>query len=109
MLENGYGEHNIQGIGDKHIPLIHNVMNSDVVVAISDRSTDDLDVLFNTDAGRRLLADRHGLDEATIDALSLWFLSNLQHVGCDQDRSHARPWRERRHYGGDRWRGALPE
>ena len=70
MLENGYGEHNIQGIGDKHIPLIHNVMNSDVVVAISDRSTDDLDVLFNTDAGRRLLADRHSIDEATIDALS---------------------------------------
>ncbi len=33
MLCNGYGEHNIQGIGDKHIPLIHNVMNTDVVVA----------------------------------------------------------------------------
>ena len=32
MLENGFGEHNIQGIGDKHIPLIHNVMNTDVVV-----------------------------------------------------------------------------
>ena len=31
MLCNGYGEHNIQGIGDKHIPLIHNVMNTDVV------------------------------------------------------------------------------
>ena len=29
MLENGFGEHNIQGIGDKHIPLIHNVMNTD--------------------------------------------------------------------------------
>ena len=37
MLENGFGEHNIQGIGDKHIPLIHNVMNTDVVCAISDR------------------------------------------------------------------------
>ena len=32
MLNNGYGEHNIQGIGDKHIPLIHNVMNTDVVI-----------------------------------------------------------------------------
>ena len=32
MLCNGYGEHNIQGIGDKHIPLIHNVMNTDVVI-----------------------------------------------------------------------------
>jgi cysteine synthase A len=32
MLYNGFGEHNIQGIGDKHIPLIHNVTNTDVVV-----------------------------------------------------------------------------
>ena len=39
MLQNGFGEHNIQGIGDKHIPLIHNVMNTDVVVGISDRAT----------------------------------------------------------------------
>ena len=69
MLENGFGEHNIQGIGDKHIPLIHNVMNSDVVVDISNRSTDDLDVLFNTEAGLRLLAGRYWIDEATIDAL----------------------------------------
>ena len=38
MLYNGYGEHNIQGIGDKHIPLIHNVMNTDIVVGVSDRS-----------------------------------------------------------------------
>jgi cysteine synthase len=45
MLENGFGEHNIQGIGDKHIPLIHNVTNTDVVAAISDRATDELDVL----------------------------------------------------------------
>ena len=37
MLENGFGEHNIQGIGDKHIPLIHNVMSSDLVVALRSR------------------------------------------------------------------------
>ena len=61
MLENGFGEHNIQGIGDKHIPLIHNVMNTDVVCAISDRATDELDVLFNTDEGRAYLAKRHGV------------------------------------------------
>src|SRR3954451_14327791 len=52
MLENGFGEHNIQGIGDKHIPLIQNVTNTDVVVGISDHATDELDVLFNTAAGR---------------------------------------------------------
>ncbi len=70
MLENGFGEHNIQGIGDKHIPLIHNVTNTDVVVAISDRSTDELDALFNTAAGRAFLADRKGLSQALIDALA---------------------------------------
>ena len=56
MLENGFGEHNIQGIGDKHIPLIHNVTNTDVVCAISDVATDELDVLWNTDEGREYLA-----------------------------------------------------
>lgn len=61
LLENGYGEHNIQGIGDKHVPLIHNAMNTDDVVAVSDRSTDALDALFNTPAGRAHLVDRVGL------------------------------------------------
>src|SRR5690606_35599485 len=65
MLENGYGEHNIQGIGDKHIPLIHNVMNTDVVCAISDRATDELDVLWNTQQGAEYLS-RQGVDTATI-------------------------------------------
>jgi len=58
MLHNGFGDHNIQGIGDKHIPLIHNVTNTDLVVGVSDNSTNRLDVLFNTPAGSRLLAER---------------------------------------------------
>ena len=69
MLENGFGEHNIQGIGDKHIPLIHNVMNTDVVCAISDRTTDELDVLFNSDAGREFLARAKGVAPEVVDAL----------------------------------------
>ncbi len=68
MLYNGFGEHNIQGIGDKHIPLIHNVTNTDLVVGVSDRSTDALDLLFNSPAGRRLLIDR-GMPPALVDAL----------------------------------------
>jgi len=73
LLENGFGDHNIQGIGDKHVPLIHNVMNTDDVIAVSDRSTDALDALFNTDAGRAHLVDRVGLDPALVEA--------LQHMG----------------------------
>ena len=69
MLENGYGEHNIQGIGDKHIPLIHNVMNTDVVCAISDVATDELDVVWNTDAGREYLS-RKGIDDDLIAAMA---------------------------------------
>jgi cysteine synthase len=69
MLENGFGEHNIQGIGDKHIPLIHNVMNTDVVCAISDHATDELDVLFNTPAGRAYMAEKKGLSQDLISAL----------------------------------------
>ena len=38
LLYNGYGEHNIQGIGDKHVPLIHNVMGTDFVIGVSDRA-----------------------------------------------------------------------
>jgi cysteine synthase len=62
MLRNGYGEHNIQGIGDKHIPLIHNVMNTDFVVGVSDRSSDSLNVLFNENAGRDYLLRRRKID-----------------------------------------------
>ncbi len=63
MLENGFGEHNIQGIGDKHIPLIHNVANTDVVVAISDKATDELDLVFNSDAGRAFLRSKGVADD----------------------------------------------
>jgi cysteine synthase len=69
MLYNGFGDHNIQGIGDKHIPLIHNVTNTDMIVGISDKSTDELDVLFNTPAGMRLLEER-GVDPALASVLT---------------------------------------
>ena len=72
MLYNGYGEHNIQGIGDKHIPLIHNVTNSDDVVAISDRATDTLFLLFNTDVGKKYLVSQ-GVDPDLVE--------NLRHFG----------------------------
>ena len=72
MLYNGYGEHNIQGIGDKHIPLIHNVTNSDDAIAISDKATDTLTLLFNTDVGKQYLRDL-GVEAGLVD--------NLKHMG----------------------------
>jgi cysteine synthase len=80
MLENGFGEHNIQGIGDKHIPLIHNVMNTDVVVAISDRATDELDVLFNSEAGRGFLVERKHVDPTVVATLEHFGFSAICNV-----------------------------
>jgi hypothetical protein len=80
LLENGYGEHNIQGIGDKHVPLIHNVMNTDLVVGVSDRATDGLNAVFNTRAGRAHLADRLALP-AEVDAKLAYFgLSSIANI-----------------------------
>jgi cysteine synthase len=80
MLENGFGEHNIQGIGDKHIPLIHNVMNTDVVCAVSDRATDELDALFNTPDGRGYLRHRRGVPAEMIESLGHLGLSSICNV-----------------------------
>jgi len=80
MLYNGFGEHNIQGIGDKHIPLIHNITNNDVVVGISDHSTDALDVLFNTPEGTRYLVERAGVQAEIAGRLSDLGLSSICNV-----------------------------
>jgi cysteine synthase len=80
MLYNGYGEHNIQGIGDKHIPLIHNVTNNDVVVAVSDRTTDALDVLFNTEKGASYLVERVGVAPDVVAQLGDLGLSSICNV-----------------------------
>jgi cysteine synthase len=79
LLRNGFGEHNIQGIGDKHVPLIHNVTNTDLVVDVSDRDTDALNVLFNTNEGRAYLR-RRGVDDDTIAALDSFGISSICNV-----------------------------
>ena len=79
MLYNGFGEHNIQGIGDKHIPYIQNVTNTDVAVAVSDRATDQLFVLFNDPAGLAELRSR-GVGEDVLAALPHFGLSSICNV-----------------------------
>lgn len=80
LLYNGFGEHNIQGIGDKHVPFIHNVFNTDVVAGISDRSTDSLDLLFNHPEGQAYLRERRGLPAELVDALPGMGLSGIANV-----------------------------
>jgi len=80
LLMNGYGEHNIQGIGDKHVPLIHNVMNTDVVIGVSDKATDGLNAVFNSDVGRDYLCGRCGIDRALAKALGFFGLSSIANI-----------------------------
>jgi len=80
LLRNGFGEHNIQGIGDKHVPYIHNVMNTDIVVGVSDRSTGALDLLFNSKAGLSYLADRRHLDTELLLRLKAIGLSGIANL-----------------------------
>lgn len=80
MLKNGFGGHNIQGIGDKHIPLIHNVMDSDFAVAVSDEATDSLTMLFNTPKGKAYLVERKGLNPQLVDSLASLGFSGICNV-----------------------------
>ena len=80
LLSNGYGEHNIQGIGDKHVPLIHNVMATDFVIDVSDRATDGLNLVYNTTVGRGYLAKRAGLGQEALAALGNLGLSAIANV-----------------------------
>jgi cysteine synthase len=80
LLMNGYGEHNIQGIGDKHVPLIHNVTNTDLIIGVSDRATDSLNAVFNTHAGRAYLARRLALSPQLADLFGHFGLSSIANL-----------------------------
>ncbi|MCA9545339.1 MAG: pyridoxal-5'-phosphate-dependent protein subunit beta, partial [Myxococcales bacterium] len=74
------GEHNIQGIGDKHVPLIHNVMNTDFVIGVSDAATDSLGLLFNTAVGRDYLIERKGVPAELVARLPSLGFSGIANV-----------------------------
>ncbi len=70
LYNNGYGAHEIQGIGDKHVTWIHNVFNMDALMAIDDRdSLNGLRVLAEA-PGREVLNQRFGLDARLVEQLS---------------------------------------
>ncbi|HUX40280.1 MAG TPA: pyridoxal-phosphate dependent enzyme [Rectinemataceae bacterium] len=68
LLENGFGEHRIEGIGDKHIPWIHNLRDTDAVIAVDDEVPVRMIRLLNEKAGRARLAEA-GVDDATLAKL----------------------------------------
>ncbi len=76
LLRCGFGGHRIEGIGDKHVPWIHNVRNTDVVCAVDDEQCLAVMRLFNEQAGRRFL-ESHGTARAAVDSLDCLGISSI--------------------------------
>ncbi|MDP8213634.1 MAG: pyridoxal-phosphate dependent enzyme [Candidatus Euphemobacter frigidus] len=82
LLYNGYGGHRIEGIGDKHVPWIHNIKTMDMVVDIDDQNCMDLLRLFNEPAGMDYLKKK-GVDPNVVDQLNLLGISSIANLlGC---------------------------
>jgi cysteine synthase len=76
LLLNGFGGHRIEGIGDKHVPWIHNARTTDMVIAVDDEATIRMLRLFNDKAGHEYLA-KQGVDENLINQLHLLGISSI--------------------------------
>ena len=81
ILDNGFGGHRIEGIGDKHIPWIHNVKNTDMVVDIDDEDSQRLLRLFNTPEGIDYLVSV-GVERELAEQLSLLGISGIANILC---------------------------
>jgi cysteine synthase len=68
LLQNGFGAHRIEGIGDKHVPWIHNTKNTDMIIAVDDQTPISLIRLFNEPAGKKYLVSK-GLPETWVNGL----------------------------------------
>ena len=77
LLRNGFGGHRIEGIGDKHVPWIHNVKNTDMICAIDDQDCMDIYRLFNEPEGIKYLKETVGLTQKQIDDLQLFGISGI--------------------------------
>ncbi|MDO4492664.1 MAG: pyridoxal-5-phosphate-dependent protein subunit beta [Clostridia bacterium] len=82
ILNNGFGGHRIEGIGDKHIPWIHNVKNTDMAIAIDDEDSQRLLRLFNTPDGEAYLKNELGLDQELIEKLHWLGISGIANILC---------------------------
>lgn len=76
LLLNGFGGHRIEGIGDKHVPWIHNAKNTDVVTAIDDEDCMRILRLFNEKEGHEYLKSL-GIAQEVINELHLLGISSI--------------------------------
>lgn len=73
LYNNGYGSHDIQGIGDKHVTWIHNVMNMDAIMCLDDIECKKVLQLLSEEAGMETLNKRFGVSSADVETMSTLF------------------------------------
>ena len=82
ILDNGFGGHRIEGIGDKHIPWIHNVKNTDMAIAIDDEDSQRLLRLFNKPEGKQYMREVLGMSDELIEKMSWLGISGIANLLC---------------------------
>jgi len=80
LLYNGYGGHRIEGIGDKHVPWIHNIKNMDMVAGIDDEANMHLMRLFNEPEGKIFLKNEMKINPELVDKLDLLGISSIANL-----------------------------
>jgi len=76
LLNNGFGAHRIEGIGDKHVPWVHDLKETDFVAAVDDEAPMRALRLFNEPKGRQALV-KSGLDPHLVEKLDLLGISGI--------------------------------
>ncbi len=76
LLQFGFGGHRIEGIGDKHVPWVHNTRNTDMICAVDDEACMALTRLFNEPAGVEFL-QKQGLTDEVTGQLNLLGISSI--------------------------------
>jgi cysteine synthase len=79
LLWNGWGAHRIEGIGDKHVPWVHNVKNTDMIIDVDDEDSMAWIRLFNEPAGKDYLKKK-GVPENLVDSLDLVGISGAANI-----------------------------
>lgn len=82
ILNNGFGGHRIEGIGDKHIPWIHNVKNTDMAIAIDDEDSQRLLRLFNKPEGKQYMKEVLGMSDEQVEKMSWLGISGIANMLC---------------------------
>ena len=89
LLNNGFGDHRIEGIGDKHVPWIQDCKNTDMVIGVDDEAAVRLLRLFNEATGREILVALRCGSRICRSSWTCWVfpeletslrLSNLQNI-----------------------------